>query len=114
MTTDSNNVKPNEFSLTGRMRKALAASGDATLLGDINADIEKKQWAKIDELKAEIEALKKEAENSLTETWVEARLLNHMAPIKVEMEWEKWLSRAASAGVGALIAAAMLFYIQHR
>lgn len=111
MTSDV--VPPADFALTGRLRRALEQSGDKTLLNDYNADIEKKQWAKIDELQAEVEQLKKDAAGYLTASWVEGRLQTSMAPLQVEMGWEKWLARGAAAGVGSMLTAGLLLWLEH-
>jgi hypothetical protein len=110
----SNEVNPSEFSLTARLRKTVAASGDKTLLNDLSADMERKQWAQINDLQKKIEALKAEDDTRLTETWVDERLLQYMAPLKVDLGWEKWLARGAAAGVGAMLTAAFLLWMQHR
>jgi hypothetical protein len=105
-------IPPDRFSLTSRMRKAIADSGDKDLANDYNAEIQKKLATKIEELEARILELKADTEQSLSETWVEERLRTHLAPIKVELEWEKWITRAAAAGAGAMLSAALMLWLR--
>lgn len=106
-------VPPNQFGLTVRMRKAFADSGDKTLLNDVDADIERRQWEKINELQEKIRLLKENDDERLTETWVEEHMLLAMAPLKVEMGWEKWIARGAAAGVGSIFTAVIIYFIEH-